>query len=179
MEARMLLVDDEGFHCERLAQELRALGYAVLMESDPDRALASLRADPPDWAAVEPVLAGSSWFRFLHAVCRARPSLRWIVVTAFASSALAAEAMKLGALDALCKPVTGPELVAACQSRSRLRGTEEVGSDLSLARIEWEHLNKVLRLCRGNVTDAARTLRIPRQTLYNKLRKRPAPPNKA
>lgn len=169
---QILIIDDEHFHRERLASELKGLGFGVLTASDPQGALAMLRKTLPDLAAIEPVLPGMSWVRFLRALCAASPGLRWTVVTAFPSEALVAEATKLGALAVLLKPVRGEDLMGI--RMGRIHGSiPSTCSDLSLARLEWEHLNRVLSICEGNMTRAARELGIPRQTLYNRLKKAP------
>ena len=45
----------------------------------------------------------------------------------------------------------------------------------SLARLEWEHIARVLRECNGNVSKAARVLGMHRRTLQYKLAKFPVP----
>jgi two-component system response regulator RegA len=45
----------------------------------------------------------------------------------------------------------------------------------SLARVEWEHIQRVLADCGGNVSRAARALGIHRRSLQRKLAKYPAP----
>jgi two-component system response regulator RegA len=39
-------------------------------------------------------------------------------------------------------------------------------------RVEWEHIQRVLKDCGGNVSAAARALRMHRRTLQRKLGKR-------
>jgi two-component system response regulator RegA len=172
---RLLLIDDERSHRERLARELEGFGHEAATASTSAGALAKLRAKRPDWVCVEPFLPESSWFRCLHSLAEFTALGRWLVITAFPSSSLAAEAMELGAREVLTKPVTGAELLAACRGAASQR-TPVDAIDLSLAHLEWEHLNKVLRLCDGNVSEASRYLGIPRQSLYNKLRKMPRIP---
>ena len=43
----------------------------------------------------------------------------------------------------------------------------------SLARAEWEHINRVLSDCGGNISEAARRLGIHRRSLQRKLLKNP------
>jgi two-component system response regulator RegA len=43
----------------------------------------------------------------------------------------------------------------------------------SLARAEWEHINRVLSDCGGNISEAARRLGIHRRSLQRKLQKYP------
>jgi two-component system response regulator RegA len=44
---------------------------------------------------------------------------------------------------------------------------------LSVARLEWEHIQKVLGECGGNISETARKLGMHRRTLQRKLAKRP------
>jgi two-component system response regulator RegA len=48
----------------------------------------------------------------------------------------------------------------------------------SLARVEWEHIQRVLVDCDGNVSQAARLLGIHRRSLQRKLSKYPVPENR-
>ena len=43
----------------------------------------------------------------------------------------------------------------------------------ALYRAKWEHIHRVLAACSGNLSEAARRLRIDRRTLQRKLQKRP------
>jgi len=43
----------------------------------------------------------------------------------------------------------------------------------SLARVEWEHIQRVLSDCDGNISKAARVLGIHRRSLQRKLQKHP------
>jgi two-component system response regulator RegA len=168
-----LLVDDDRFHRDRLMGDLQALGRVVSMESTPEGALARARTESADCACIEPVLAGMSWVRFLRAFCDLRRPRPWIVVTAFPSSALLEEALRLGARDVFAKPAGISELIPGGGREAHPFLPPANDLDLSLAHMEWEHLNRVLRLCDGNISEASRKLRIPRQSLYNKLRKAP------
>jgi two-component system, response regulator RegA len=166
----LLLVDDEGYHRNRLGGQFEALGHRVSYEKSKDGALACVRSMAGGIACVEPVLKGHCWYTFLRLLRQTGPSLDLVVVTEFASTSLEIEARNLGALDLLRKPVDAADVIAAVQGRGRRRDVEP---DLSLARAEWEHVNRVLQMCSGNVSEASRRLRIPRQSLYNKLRKAP------
>jgi two-component system response regulator RegA len=43
----------------------------------------------------------------------------------------------------------------------------------SLARVEWEHIQRVMTECQGNVSQAARVLGLHRRSLQRKLAKYP------
>jgi two-component system response regulator RegA len=171
-DLRVLLVDDDRLHRQQLEQGLIALGHTVRSANSFDDMLTSVRGFTPDWAVVEPVSTGTSWVRYLRAASKSLRQSPWLVLTAFASKAMRSESMQLGARHFLDKPASAKQIVDIL-SGSNASQDHGAACDLSLARVEWEHLNDVLRLCEGNITEAARCLGIQRQSLYNKLRKLP------
>jgi two-component system response regulator RegA len=99
------------------------------------------------------------------------------MLTGYGSIATALTAMKLGANHYLSKPVDAEEILAAYQ---RILGGENEWLDgktdqaaPSLARVEWEHIQRVLADCDGNVTQAAKRLGLHRRSLQRKLAKYP------
>jgi two-component system response regulator RegA len=106
------------------------------------------------------------------------PAITIVVVTGFGSYAAAVDAVRLGASDFLAKPASFPQILAALDGRD-VRGLRCGGHSssrpipLSLARVEWETINRVLAESSGNVSEAARRLGIRRQSLQRKLRNRP------
>jgi len=44
---------------------------------------------------------------------------------------------------------------------------------MSVRRLEWEHIQKVLNEHDGNISETARQLKMHRRTLQRKLQKRP------
>jgi two-component system response regulator RegA len=104
-----------------------------------------------------------------------------LVLTGYGSIASAVDALRLGAHDYLSKPADADEIIAALQesgegqrSREVLAGSESpTPASPTLARAEWEHIQRVLSDCGGNISGAARRLGITRRTLQLKLKKYP------
>jgi two-component system response regulator RegA len=100
-----------------------------------------------------------------------------IMLTGYGSIATALTAMKLGANHYLSKPVDAEEILATYHKI--LRGeSENVAGETdqaapSLARVEWEHIQRVLADCDGNVSQAAKRLGLHRRSLQRKLAKYP------
>jgi two-component system response regulator RegA len=98
-----------------------------------------------------------------------------VVLTGYGSIATALEAVRLGATHYLTKPADVDDILAAFD---RANGPP---ADLSvvehnvpsLARAEWEHINRVLTDCGGNISQAARLLGLHRRSLQRKLSKYP------
>jgi two-component system, response regulator RegA len=84
-------------------------------------------------------------------------------------------AMKRGADHYMSKPADAGQVLAAYES---LRAAAEVAPEVpvtvpSLARVEWEHMQRVISDCGGNISQAARLLGIHRRSLQRKLEKYP------
>jgi two-component system response regulator RegA len=94
-----------------------------------------------------------------------------VVLTGYGSIATAVESIKLGAASYLTKPADADQIVAAFGGIQPAEDAEVP----SLARVEWEHIQRVLTDCGGNVSKAARLLGIHRRSLQRKLSKNPGP----
>jgi len=99
-----------------------------------------------------------------------------VVLTGYGSIATALEAVRLGAVHYLTKPADVDEILARFARGDGARGAvtaSPTDSVPSLARVEWEHIQRVLEDCGGNVSQAARVLGIHRRSLQRKLGKAP------
>ena len=93
-----------------------------------------------------------------------------VLLTGYGSIATAVAAMRQGAQDYLTKPAEIDEILRALAGEEHLDPPIQVPS---LARTEWEHINRVLTECGGNISQAARLLGIHRRSLQRKLAKYP------
>ncbi len=100
--------------------------------------------------------------------------MRIVVLTGFASIATAVEAIKLGAIHYLTKPTSTDDIVNALQRKGGDVSVAPASNPISVKRLEWEHLQKVLMECDGNISAAARALGMHRRTLQRKLSKKPS-----
>jgi two-component system response regulator RegA len=123
-------------------------------------------------------LAGASGLVLLPRLARALPGCRIVVLTGYASISTAVDAIKLGAVQYLAKPVDVDTLLRAF---SHQPGRAPSGAarappavPMSVDRMEWEHIQRVLREHQGNISATARALNMHRRTLQRKLLKRPA-----
>ena len=95
-----------------------------------------------------------------------------VMLTGFASIATAVEAVKLGANQYLAKPVNAEEILEAF---SKLNGNEDLdiqSEPLTVDKLEWEHINRILNENNGNISATARALNMHRRTLQRKLQKK-------
>jgi two-component system response regulator RegA len=104
---------------------------------------------------------------------RLDPAMRIVVLTGFASVATAVEAIKLGAIHYLPKPADADDIVAAFARDAGDAAVTVKRRHLSVERLEWEHIHKVLAENGDNVSATARALGMHRRTLQRKLGKKP------
>jgi two-component system response regulator RegA len=171
----MLVVDDDDALRERLARAFVDRGLEVRSAPDGTKAVALAREDSPELAVVDLKMPGAlSGLDVVRELCAIDPSTRVVVLTGYGSIATAVEAMRLGAVNYLPKPADADEVLGAFDGpKGAANGTEPLAP--SLARAEWEHINRVLGDCTGNISEAARRLGIHRRSLQRKLQKYPPP----
>jgi two-component system response regulator RegA len=83
----------------------------------------------------------------------------------------ALDAMAQGAHFYMAKPVNAADLSNALVGGHRMPPAH--GATLTLARVEWDHLQRILADCEGNVSETARRLGITRRTVQLKLKHGP------
>jgi two-component system response regulator RegA len=96
------------------------------------------------------------------------------MLTGYASIATAVEAIKLGATQYLVKPVDANAVESAFHHEGADTSIPSSDHLLSVGRLEWEYIQRVLAEHSGNVSATARALKMHRKTLQRKLGKHPA-----
>lgn len=173
----LFVIDDDERLRPRLARALEARGYAVRAFATGEEALAQATEDSPEYAIVDLKLAGIGGLDVVRGLLEIDASTRVLVLTGYGSIATAVEAVRRGAVDYLTKPADADQLVAAfARAQAGTLSTEAPAVEVpSLARVEWEHIQRVLAETDGNVTVAAKVLGIHRRSLQRKLGKLPGP----
>jgi len=170
----LLLVDDDAAFREVLAEALAKRGFDVRVAHDVPSGLAAASADAPECAVIDLKMPGASGLELVKKLKELDENTRIVMLTGYASIATAVEAIKLGAVHYLAKPADADEILAALMRTEGDTAVEVEARPLSVARLEWEHIQKVLSECGGNVSETARRLNMHRRTLQRKLAKRPA-----
>jgi two-component system response regulator RegA len=166
----LLIVEDDAALRDRLVRAMGDRGFDALGVPDHAAALAAARQESPELALVDLRLPGQSGLAVIRSLKEIDPSTVVVVLTGYGSIATAVESIKLGAASYLTKPADADQIVAAFDG-TLPRDDADVPS---LARVEWEHIQRVLTDCGGNVSKAARVLGIHRRSLQRKLSKYPA-----
>lgn len=170
---RILVVDDDPIFLMTLAQALRRRGHEVETAAEPVAALAAARQLLPDAAVLDLKLDEATGLGLVAPLKGLRADMRILLLTGYASIATAVEAIKLGATHYLPKPADADEILAAL---GREDGDAEIAAPeepMSVDRLEWEHIQKVLAEHEGNISATARALKMHRRTLQRKLMKKP------
>jgi two-component system response regulator RegA len=176
VERSLLIVEDDDVLRGRLGRAFRDRGFEVREAADAKSAADLARLDAPEYALVDLRLRDASGLDVVRALAGLDPTTKIVVLTGYGSIATALEAIRLGASHYLTKPADVDEILAGF-ARATDAGVDARPADTtpSLARVEWEHINRVLADCGGNISQAARVLGIHRRSLQRKLSKYPTP----
>lgn len=176
----ILLVDDDERFRSRMARAFDERGYEVQQAEGYEPAVAIASRESTEYAVVDLRMPGKSGLEVVRELHRIDPATKIVVLTGYGSIATALEAVRLGATHYLTKPADVDEIIASFDRGAKSEGepTATVPGELpqtpSLARVEWEHIQRVLTDCDGNITKAAERLGIHRRSLQRKLAKFPA-----
>lgn len=175
----VLLVDDDERLRSRMARAFEQRGYEAQQADGYDGAVAVAERESTEYAVVDLRMPGKSGLELVRELHRIDPATKIVVLTGYGSIATALEAVRLGATHYLTKPADVDEVIEAF-GRSNAPTEPEAaptGSEApetpSLARVEWEHIQRVLTDCGGNITKASERLGIHRRSLQRKLAKFP------
>ena len=169
----LLVVDDDDAFRTRLVRALNVRGFAASGVGDYDQAMAAARVETPECALVDLKLPGRSGLEVVRDLKALDETTTIVVLTGYGSIATAVQAVKLGALAYLTKPVDADQIVAGFDGRPQPDAGGLTPSAQPLARVEWEHIQRVLAEHDGNISATARALQMHRRTLQRKLAKRP------
>lgn len=171
----LLIVDDDATFTHILGRAMTRRGYQVLTAGNATEALDLCRQYTPRRAVVDLKLESESGLHLLPQLIRINPKLEVLILTGYSSISTAVEAIKLGALNYLCKPASVEDILAAFDTDTdAIPEATGISEDPpSVERLEWEHIQRVLAENAGNISATARRLGMHRRTLQRKLQKRP------
>ncbi len=172
----ILIVDDDEVFRTRLARAFQDRDFDTQAAGNYDEAVVLAEADSPEYAVVDLRMPGRSGLELVKALHEIDAATKTVVLTGYGAIATAIDAIRLGATYYLSKPADADDILAAF-NRAKAPPLDppepQYGQAPSLARAEWEHINRVLSDCGGNISEAARRLRIHRRSLQRKLQKYP------
>lgn len=173
----VLLIEDDPDFSRALERAFRARHFEVASARNVQDALDRAGVRPPDCVVLDLNLDNESGLLLIKPLLRLNPAAKILVLTGYGSTATAVDSIKAGACHYLVKPVYMEEVIAGLGIDSgedspgiaKANGSERRHS---LEEIEWEHILKALRASHGNVSAAARMLRMHLRTLQRKIASR-------
>jgi two-component system response regulator RegA len=170
-----LVVDDDEVFRNRLCRALGQRKWEAEAVPGGDEAVRFARERSPDLVLVDLRMPGKGGLDVVQELRTVDSSMTIIVLTGYGSIPTAISAMKKGADHYLSKPVDADQILAVYDAlRAAPRSALDVPETVpTLARVEWEHMQRVISDCDGNISQAARLLGIHRRSLQRKLAKYP------
>lgn len=169
----LLIVDDDETFAHILGKALRRRGYAVITATTASDAQSLCQQHQPQQAVVDLKLETESGLNVLPRLKQVSPDIQILILTGYSSISTAVEAIKMGAVNYLCKPAGVEDILAAFEKTAPNPDIDIKETPPSVDRLEWEHIQKVLTENNGNISATARSLGMHRRTLQRKLLKRP------
>ena len=169
----ILLVDDDAIFRGVLADSLKERNIIVYEAENFSSAINASKKKLINYAIVDLKMPGDSGLVLIKELRALNSEMNIVMLTGFASIATAVEAVKLGANQYLAKPVNAEEILEAF---NKLDGNEALdihASPLTVDKLEWEHINRILNENKGNISATARALNMHRRTLQRKLQRKP------
>src|SRR6204780_5569374 len=154
---------DKSF-LQRLARAMEVRGFVVTTAESVADGLLQVEKAAPAFAVVDMRLGDGNGLDVISAMKKRRPEARAIILTGYGNIATAVNAVKLGAVDYLAKPVDADDVAAALLALDN-RKIEPPENPMSADRVRWEHIQRIYELCGRNVSETARRLNMHRRTL--------------
>ncbi len=168
-----LIVDDDPVFSQVISRSLTRRGYNTIVAESAEEALPLIEQHQPSLASLDLKMEGDTGLNLLPSLLKLVPDCKVIILTGYSSIATAVEAIKLGAVNYLPKPADTDEILAALKQTGANPSQEIADKPMSVNRLTWEHIQKVLTENDGNISATARQLGMHRRTLQRKLQKRP------
>lgn len=174
---KALVIDDDEVFRTQLCRALERRHWIVQEAAEGGRAIELAAECVPDLAIVDLRLPGLGGLEIVERLRGLSEATAIIVLTGYGSIATALSAVRLGADDFLTKPADADQIMASYENVESdilpLQGNAAEPSVPTLGRVEWEHIQRVLGDCHGNISQAARLLGLHRRSLQRKLSKYP------
>ena len=170
----LLLVEDDPVFSEVLGRTLSQRGFILDYAQNSVTAQETLFKKGFDLAILDLNLGNHNSLSLIEPLREKNNEIKILILTGYASIATAVEAIKLGADNYLAKPADTDEIINAlfASANEQARGSIST-TPMSVKRLEWEHIQKILVENQGNISRTARELKMHRRTLQRKLQKRP------
>jgi two-component system response regulator RegA len=170
----VLIVDDDERLRTSLVRAFQRRGWNAFPASGREEAIRLAEECSPDLATVDLRMPGESGLTVVRELRALDNTAFLLVLTGYGSISTAMDAVRLGADHYMSKPADVDQILAAFDSADSTCPISENDIPVpSLARVEWEHIQRVLNDVDGNISQAAKKLGLHRRSLQRKLAKYP------
>jgi two-component system response regulator RegA len=160
-ERSLLIVEDDKSFLQRLARAMEGRGFTVTTAESVSDGLLQVEKAAPAFAVVDMRLGDGNGLDVISAMKKRRPEARAIILTGYGNIATAVNAVKMGAVDYLAKPVDADDVAAALLALDN-RKIEPPENPMSADRVRWEHIQRIYELCGRNVSETILAKRAPK-----------------
>ena len=167
-----LVIDDDDAFRTRLARAIASRGYKVFDSSCPDEAIAITKSEKPTHIILDLKMPKRSGLETLKEIKTFHETCKVLILTGYGSIATALEAVREGAVNYLSKPTDVERIFGAFSGEKAEQ--KKLQALPSLLMVEWEHIQRVMQECEGNISQAAKQLGLHRRSLQRKLKNPPA-----
>jgi two-component system, response regulator RegA len=168
LQRSMLIAEDDERLMQCLARAMEDRGFQVMVATSVFEALARIQLSAPEYAVVDMKFGDGCGLDVVAALKQQRPDARAVILTGYGNIATAVQAVKLGAIDYLTKPVNADDIVFALQAPVG-RKAERPEHPMSPASVRLQHIQQVHEASGRNVSETARRLNMHRRTLQRIL----------
>jgi len=172
MSQTILIIDDDDVFAQTLKRSFFRRGYEAWTANNISEAREHFLKHPC-FAVIDLKIDDESGLSALNLLLENSPETKALILTGYSSISTAVKAIKLGAQNYLCKPANTDEIIKALTNPDTITDTVIEDNPISVDRLEWEHIQRVLNEHDGNISATARALNMHRRTLQRKLQKRP------
>jgi len=167
----LLIVDDDKDFCTVLMNNFNKRGFDVHFAHDVTQAAKVAEEFTPEWVLVDLKMPGASGLELIPKLLDIDPATRIVVLTGYAGIATAVEAIKLGAIHYLSKPIGTDEIIAAFAKETGNPNVPIDSLESTLEETERRRILTAMERNRNNISATARELGLHRRTLQRKLDK--------
>lgn len=172
MSQTILIIDDDDVFAQTLKRSFSRRGYEAWTANNISEAKEHF-LKRPYFAVIDLKIDDESGLSALNLLLKNSPETKALILTGYSSISTAVKAIKLGAQNYLCKPANTDEIIKALTNPDAINDAVIEDNPISVDRLEWEHIQRVLNEHDGNISATARALNMHRRTLQRKLQKRP------
>lgn len=173
-EPVIVVVDDDQIFRARLCRAFRDRRIEAHEASTREQCINLATAVSPDLVLLDLKMPNISGLDLIRDIKQIDTTISVIMLTGYGSIPTAMQALKLGADHYLAKPADAEQILDAYAQLNKDTNEHHTPTTVpTLARVEWEHIQRVLADCEGNISRAAKLLGIHRRSLQRKLSKYP------